>query len=170
MDAELAAPAHNSRESDLERPVEAVRKSRKHTIQTHFRKDRKCDVPLRTKITKASCRRRTGEALSRAEKFGDLITADHKVFNEGYQSRDNHLYAVVVHGLATQWIQSYPCKTKTSHETERSLSKFLEPSPIPKVVYADNSLEFGKHVKIYHGITALQHLIDPKQMALLKEL
>ena len=27
----------------------------------------------------------------------------------------------------------------------------------------------GKHVKIYHGITALQHLIDPKQMASLKE-
>ena len=31
----------------------------------------------------------------------------------------NHRYAVVVQDLATQWIQSYPCKTKTSHETEK---------------------------------------------------
>ena len=27
----------------------------------------------------------------------------------------------------------------------------------------------GKRVKVYHGITALQHLIDPRQMASLKE-
>ena len=27
----------------------------------------------------------------------------------------------------------------------------------------------GKHVKIYHGITELQHLIDPRRMTLLNE-
>ena len=46
--------------------------------------------------------------------------------------------------LATQWIQSYPCKTKTSQETQRSLQKFLEPDGRPKIIYTDNSLEFGK--------------------------
>ena len=46
--------------------------------------------------------------------------------------------------LATQWIQSYPCKTKTSQETQRSLQKFLEPNWKPKVIYTDNSMEFGK--------------------------
>ena len=46
--------------------------------------------------------------------------------------------------LATQWIQSYPCKTKTSQETQRSLQKFLEPDRNPKVIYTDKSLEFGK--------------------------
>ena len=46
--------------------------------------------------------------------------------------------------LATQWIQSYPCKTKTSQETQRSLQKFLEPEKKPKVIYTDHSLEFGK--------------------------
>ena len=45
---------------------------------------------------------------------------------------------------ATQWIQAYPCKTKTSQETQRSLQKFLEPNWKPKVIYTDNSLEFGK--------------------------
>ena len=33
---------------------------------------------------------------------------------------------------------------RSSHETERSLSKILEPSHRPKVVYTDNSMEFGK--------------------------
>ena len=46
--------------------------------------------------------------------------------------------------LATQWIQAYPCKNKTSQETQRSLQKFLEPERKPKVIYTDNSLEFGK--------------------------
>ena len=132
-------------------------------------KDRNCEVWLRTKMTTDPCRRRTGEALPRAENFGFLITADHKVLNEGGESRNNHRYAVVVQDLATKWIQSYPCKTKTSHETEKSLRKFFEPSHKPKVNYTDNPLESGNHVKIYHGITELQHLIDPRQMASLKE-
>ena len=51
-------------------------------VYTHFPKDRNCEVCLQTKMTRASCRRRTGEAPPRAEKFGDLITADHKVLNE----------------------------------------------------------------------------------------
>ena len=95
-------------------------------------------------MTRAPCRRRTGEALPRAEKFGDLTTADHKVLNEEGESRNNHWYDVVVQDLATQWIQSNPCKTKTSQETEKSLRKFIKPSRKPKVVLTDNALEFGK--------------------------
>ena len=50
----------------------------------------------------------------------------------------------MVQDLATQWIQAYPCKNKTSQETQRSLQKFLEPERKPKVIYTDNSLEFCK--------------------------
>ena len=58
---------------------------------------------------------------------------------------ETNRYSVVVQDSATQWIQSYPCKTKTSRETERSLRKFLELSAEkPKVIDTDNSLEFGK--------------------------
>ena len=89
-------------------------------------------------------RRRKGEAVPRADNFGDLITADHKVLSDNCESRNNHRYAVVVQDLATQWIQAYPCKPKTSQETMRSLQKFLEPERKPKVIYTDNSLEFGK--------------------------
>ena len=116
----------------------------KHSGYTHFPKDRNCEICHRTKITKAPCRKRTGEAVPRAENFGDLITADHKVLSEGCESRSNHRFAIVVQVWATQRSQSYPCKTKTSQETQRSLQKFLEPNRKPKVIYTDNSLEFGK--------------------------
>ena len=76
---EVHAPAHTSQDSDSERPTKLVQMSRKHSIYTHFPKDRNCEVCLRTNMTRAPCRRRTGEALPRAEKFGDLITAGRKV-------------------------------------------------------------------------------------------
>ena len=78
-------------------------------------------------MTRVPCRRRNGEAVPRAEKIGDLITADHKVPSDNCESRNNHRYAVVVQDPATQWIQAYPCKNKTSQETQGSLQKFLEP-------------------------------------------
>ena len=115
-----------------------------NSVYTHFPKTRNCEICQRTKITRAPCRRRNGGAVLRAENFGDLITADHKVLSEGHESRNNHRCAVVVQDLATQCIQAYPCKTKTSQETQRSLQKFLEPDRNPKVIYTDNSLEFGK--------------------------
>ena len=86
----------------------------KHSVYSQFPKDRSCETCQRTKITRAPCRRRIGGTVPRAEKICDLITADHKVLSEGCESRNNHRYAVVVQDLATQWIQSYPCKTKTS--------------------------------------------------------
>ena len=116
----------------------------KHNVHTHFPKDRNCEICKRTKITRAPCRRRKGEAVPRADNFGDLITTDHKVLSDNCESRNNHRYAVVVQDLATQWIQAYPCKNKNSQETQRSLQKFLETERKPKVIYTDNSLEFGK--------------------------
>ena len=95
-------------------------------------------------------------------KLGDLMTADHKVHDEGGESRTDHRYAVVVQDLATQCIQSYPCKTKTSQETEKSPRKFLEPSQKPKVTYTDNSLEIGKTCEKYLGIIGLPHRIAKK--------
>ena len=115
-----------------------------HSVYTHFPKDRNCEICQRTKITRAPCRRRNGGAVPRAEKFGDLITAEHKVLIENCESRNNHRFAVVVQDLATQWIQAYPCKNKTSQETQRRLQKFLDSDRKPKVIYTDNSQEFGK--------------------------
>ena len=105
---------------------------REHSVCTHFPKDPNCEICLKTLITRASCRRRAGTVMPRAENFGDFITAEHKVLSEENESGNNHRYAVVVQDLATQWLQSYPCKTKTSHETQTNLVSFLEPARKPK--------------------------------------
>ena len=128
---EVPERGHSHASSSHEVSLEPTFKRRedlcKHSVYTHFPKDRNCEICQRTKITRAPCRRRNGGAVPRAENFGDLITADHKVLSENCESRNNHRYAVVMQDLATQWIQSHPCKTKTSQETQRSLQKFLEP-------------------------------------------
>ena len=99
----------------------------KHSVYTHFPKDRNCEICQRTKITRAPCRRRNGGAVPRAENFGDLITADHKVLSDNCESRNNHRYAIVVQDLATQWIQAYPCKIKTSQETREACKSSWNP-------------------------------------------
>ena len=60
--AEVLAPAEICHDSDLERTRKGA--SRKHSVWV-------------------LCRRRTGNSVLPAEKFGDLKKADHKVFNEG---------------------------------------------------------------------------------------
>ena len=136
--------ASSSHEPSLERtPTRSVELG-KNSVYNHFPEDRNCEICQRTKIARAPCRRRIGGAVPRAETVGDLMTADYKVLSENCESRNNHRYAVVVQDLATQWIQSYPCETTTSQETQRSLQKLLEPDRNPKVVFSDNSLECGK--------------------------
>ena len=152
--------ASSSHEPSLE-PMRSVDLG-KHSVYTHFWKDRNCEISQRTEIIRAPCRRRIGRVILRAENVGDLITADHKVLSEGCESRNNHRYAVVVHDLATQRILSYPCKTKTS----QGLQKFLEPNGKPKVIYTDKSFGFGKACA---GIIVRQHHTDQKQMGLLRE-
>ena len=85
------------------------------------------------------CRKRTGDAVLRAENFGDMTTAEHNVLDEGCESRNNHRHAVV-QDQATQRRESHQCKTKPAPETEKSSRKFLELSGKPKA----NNMEFGK--------------------------
>ena len=78
--ADMPAAASSSHDSDPERPTKVA--SRKHCICIHFPKDQNCEVCKRTIIASAPCRRRTGEAVPRAEQFGDLTQANHKVLSE----------------------------------------------------------------------------------------
>ena len=94
--------------------------------------------------TRAPGRKLLAQPYLGHKKFGELMTADHKVLREGCESRNNHRYAVVVQIFASQWIRSYPCKTITFQETEKSLQKFLEPMRKPKVIHTNNSWAFGK--------------------------
>ena len=148
VDDEIPIQGGSHASSSHEASLEPIAKRRedlgKHNVHTHVPKDRNCEICKRTKITRGPCRRRKGEAVPRADNFGDLITADHKVLSDNCESRNNHRHAVVVQDPATQRTQAHPRKNKTSQETQRSLQKFLEPERKPKVIYTDNSLEFGK--------------------------
>ena len=173
VDDEIPEQGDSHASSSHEVSLEPIFKRRenlcKHSVSTHLFKDRNCEICRRTKITTAPCRRRNGGAVPRAENFGDLITADHKVLSERCESRNNHRYAVVVQDLATQWIQSYPCKTKTSQETQRSLQKFLEPDRKPKSFTLTIPWNSANPVKISLGVIARLHHTDQRQMGLLRE-
>ena len=114
---------------------------RKHSVHAYFRKNQK-------------------RSILRAERYGDLITAELKVFNEGRESRNNHQYAAVVQVLATQW---NPCQTKTSQETEKNLRKLTE-------TVAEAKSYVASIVKNYHGIIEQLQLINQRQAELQNEL
>ena len=69
----------------------------KHSLFTHFRK------------------RNSQRHKHRATKFGETITADHKVLHDR-ESWNHQRYVIVVEDLVTQRIHSYICKTITSQE------------------------------------------------------
>ena len=97
----------------------------KHSVYTHFPKRPKLrDLP-ENQNHKGPVQKTYWQSRTKCRKNVGLITADQKVLSEGCESRNNHRYAVVVQDLATQWTESYPCKTKTSQETPKELAKVL---------------------------------------------
>ena len=136
----------------------------KHSVYTHFPKDRNCEICKRTKVTRAPCRRRFRGAVPRAVNSGDLITADHKVLSDNCESRNNHRYAVVVQDVATQWIQAcvqnknFKEACKSSWSPIGSLKSFTLKIPW-------NS---AKLVKISPGIIARLHHTDQRQMGFVR--
>ena len=93
VDDEIPLQGGSHASSSHEASLEPITKRRedlgKHNVHTHFPKDRNCEICKRTKITRAPCRRRKGEAVPRADNFGDLITADHKVLSDNCESRNS---------------------------------------------------------------------------------
>ena len=96
------------------------------------------------------------------------VTKSHTPRDQGGGSRNNQRYAIAVHDWPPNGIKLKKRKRKTSQETAGNLRTFLEPEENPKVVYTDNSLEFGKLVKI-KGIIVRLHLVVLTQMELQKE-
>ena len=143
--------------------------SGKQSIYTHFPKDRNCEICMRTKITRAPCRKRTGAAIPRAENFGDLITADHKVLSEGCESRNNHGRCSGTR-LRNTMGTILSVQNKTFQETDKSLQKFLEPAwKKPKSFTLTIHQNLAKLVKTYPGIIVRLHHIDQRLMELLQE-
>ena len=83
--ASSEAPASISREPLHQEPLIKLVLGT-HSIFARFPKDRNCEVCKRTQITSALRRHRAGNQVRRAEKFGDLIKADHTPLSEGCES------------------------------------------------------------------------------------
>ena len=173
VDDEIPLQGGSHASSSHEASLEPITKRRedlgKHSVYTHFLKDRNARSVNGPKLQGPRAEDAKNEAVLRAENFGDLITADHKVLSDNCESRNNHRYAVVVQDLVTQWIQAFPCKTKTSQETQRSLQKFLDPIGILKSFLLTIPWNSAKLVKISPGIIARRHHIDQRLMGLLQE-
>ena len=172
VDERLTASRDTSVRTSLGSDSDSPRKvlSHRHNIFTQFPKERNYEVWKRKKVTRTLCRRRTRNQVSRAEKFGDLITADHKVFWEDRVSWNNHWYAVVMQALTSQRLESYPCKIKSFQEAKKKFTKVSRSDiQVESHLYLTIHWYSVKHVKSYLGIIGHLRLIVPRQMILLKE-
>ena len=173
MDDEIPVQGGSHASSSHEVSLEPTTKRRedlgKHSVYTHFPKDRNCEICKRTKITRAPCRRRKGEALPRADKFGDLITADHKVLSDNCESRNNHRYAVVVQDLAINGSRRIRAKTRLHKKPREACKSSWNPRGNQKSFTLTIPWNSAKLVKIFPGIIARLHHTDRRVMVLPKE-
>ena len=113
--------ASSSHEVSLEPTIKRREDLGKHNVHTHFPKDRNCEICKRTKITRAPCRRRNGGAVPRAESFGDLITADHKVLSENLSISS---WSCDMEGHAKKCVERY---CELANKTTQHLHKVSTP-------------------------------------------
>ena len=141
----------------------------KHSVYTHFPRDRKCEISQRTKITRARAEDALAKPYLELQNFGDLITADRKVLSEGCESRNNHRCAVVVQDLPPngssrirakkKLLRKHKEACKSSGGRMRSLKSFT--LTIPR--------NLAKAVKIFLESLYVNVNTDRKQMGLLRE-
>ena len=86
-----------------------------HNVFTHYPKGLNCEVCKKSKTTKTRTKRRgkpkkSVDGIAPSTKFGDLVTADHKILNVENESRCGRKDALIVQDELTNWIQSYPMK------------------------------------------------------------
>ena len=68
--------------------LEVTAKNLQNRFVRNFCKVQICEICKCTKVTRAACRCNSQIHISRAVKFCDIITADHKVLNGGGESRN----------------------------------------------------------------------------------
>ena len=132
--------------------------------------DRNCAISRRTKITRASCRRRTGTVVPRAEQFGWLdhsgsqsfqwrmwISKQSSICNRG--ARLGYSMDPVVSVQNKNFSGNTKGACKSSWSRIRSLKSFTLTIP----------WNLARPVKIFRGIIVRQHHTDQKQMWFLRE-
>ena len=109
--------ASSSHEASLEPTTKRRDDLGKHNVYTHFPKDRNCENCKRTKITRAPCRRRNGEAVPRAANFGDLIRACCRYTRGRFESTHGGFFFVPSH--TAQHSTAQHSTAQRTHEQEK---------------------------------------------------
>ena len=117
--------ASSSHELSLEQKPARSADSGKHSVETHFSKDRNCEICQEDQNHKGSVQKTHWWSRTSCRNFGDLITADHKFLSEGCESRNNHRYAVVMQDLATQMDPVVSVQDKNFSGNRKELAKVL---------------------------------------------
>ena len=169
-DTELSASAHSSQESNPEHPTKVATKWRKHSIYTHFPKWPRLRRMLENQNNKGSlqkthwrsstsCRKVwwLDNGWSQSPQWGMWIKRQSPVRCRGTRSCCSMDSVLSVWNKIFTWDGKKVRQNSWSRCANRKLSS------------QTTRWNLGKRVKVYHGITALQHFIDPRQMASLKE-
>ena len=141
-----------------------------HNEFTHFPKDPNCEICQAAKSQRAPCLSGKGakpDDTPVPSKFADAITADHAILNEDDEDRDGDQIACIIQDRATSWCEGYPCKSKTTAETEQCLIQFLGPQAKCEYAYTDNSGELKaalSELKIPHD-TSTPHRPQTNRVA-----
>ena len=165
MDDEIPEHGNSHASSSHEISLEPTSKRHedlgKHSVYTHFPKDRNCEICQRTKSTRDPCRRRVGGVVLRAEKIGDLITADRKVLSDNCECRNDHRYAV-------DGSRRIRAKQKLHRKPKEACKSSWSQIGILKSFIRIIPWNSAKLVKIFPGIIARLHHTDRRLMGLLK--
>ena len=138
---------------------------------THFFKDRNCEICKRTKITRVPCRRRKGEAVPRADNFGDLIT-NSRPQGPKRQLRVSKQSSIRSRGTGSSYSMDPGVSVQKQNFT-RNPEKLAKSSWNPRGNQKSFTLTIpwnsAKLVKIFPGIIARLHHIDRRPTVLPKE-
>ena len=111
-DAKATQPEENPTQIDEEhvdsKEVKTTKKKKKqskvlsgkcvHNVFTHFPKCENCEICRDHKTHRAYCRNKAGQAsnLPTPTKFGEMLTADHKILNEDDESRSGDRVVCII--------------------------------------------------------------------------
>ena len=144
--------------------------SGKHSIFTHFTNDRNCNICLRTKITRASCRRRIEYSRARSENCWLILKLLITKFLVDSVNHATNIYTL-------QWYKTRPHNGSSHIRTKQKLLRKHKGAYKSSWSRQGNQKSLtltipwnvAKPAKISPGIIVRRHHADRKQMRLLKE-
>ena len=136
--------ASSSHEASFEPTTKRREDLGKHNVYTHFPKDRNCEICERTKITRAPMQKTQWRSRTSSCKLWWLDNSRSQ--GSQWQLWISKQSPICSRGAGSNHSMDPGVSVQKQNFTrpQRSLQKFLEPERKPKIIYTDNSLEFGK--------------------------